>query len=69
MNTKILQEKEVGEILGRGLYWREVHARDNSNTDAILSSELRELTQSIGNKILWVLEEYAKEARLEDERT
>lgn len=63
MGKIILSKEKVDEVLSRANYWNEVNKR-SSGVDEILYSELRDVVGSLGLSVLWVLEEYAKEARL-----
>lgn len=65
MNINILSKENASEIISRSTYWDEVVKREQ-DVDMILRMELREVIQSLGIKILWVLKEYAKECKKEE---
>ena len=65
MKKDVLNEKQLKEILGRAQYWNEVIKREGPVLP-ILQSELREVIDSLGIKVLWVLEEYANECKRYD---
>lgn len=56
-----LSKNKIGEILSRGIYWKEVVTRDGFDG---WYNELREVSQSIGAyPILAILNNYAEEQR------
>lgn len=65
MNTKILSEEKIDEILSRSVYWNEIVDREESSFVAttMLRDEVVEITRSLGVKTLWILEKYAKECK------
>lgn len=67
MDKKILNKEEIYRILSCAEYWNEVNNRDGGgSTDigSVLRMELADVVRSLGLKVLWILEEYAKEAEL-----
>ena len=62
MDTTILSEKMVNEILSRALYWKELTER-HDDFSGILNHETREILGEIGFNILWILEAYAKSCK------
>lgn len=61
--SEILDEEQVSVILSKSLYWEEVSRRDNNYL--ILRSELSDVVQELGLRILKVLEEAALQAKSE----
>ena len=61
--SKLLNENEITEILCRAEYWNDEPIRDNEN---ILNKELIDLVSYYGTSLLFILEDYAK--RIKDEQ-
>ena len=59
---KILSEGEVSEVLSMNIYWEEVVKRENTSP---LLSELNQVFNLLGTKILFIIAEYAKLQREE----
>jgi len=59
---KILSEGEVSEVLSMNIYWEEVVERENTSP---LLSELNQVFNLLGTKILFIIAEYAKLQREE----
>lgn len=66
MNKEVLTKEEIQMVLGMARYWNEVSERDSGGTTdigAVLSSELSTVVGKLRFKVLWILEEYAKESK------
>lgn len=66
MDLNYLNEHEASGVLSCARYWNEVNDRDpngTTNINAVLTSELRDVVDRLGFKVLWILEEYAKEVK------
>ena len=63
---------KMSEILSRATYWNEVVKRPSggtTNVNEVLWSELREVVQSLGLSVLWILEDYATDLKRRDDET
>lgn len=63
---KILTEEEVAAIKSMAIYWNEVKEREDTSP---LFYETRQLINMLGTRLLFIVEDYAKRQKKEEQAT